>query len=80
MWYIGGEVIKMPRTKEQKYEYDQQYLKDNVFVKRLPFNKTKVEDMALLEWADMQGNFTQYIKKLIREDMERRNTHDQKPT
>ena len=75
MWYIGGEVIAMPRTKEEKYEYDQQYLKTKIFTKPIPFNRTKLDDMKLLNWAESKGNFTQYIKRLIREDMERRKEH-----
>ena len=56
-----------------KYEYDLEYLKKNIFAKRVPFNRTQPEDMKLLEWVEAQGNFTQYVKRLIREDMERRN-------
>ena len=59
----------MPRD---KYEYDQQYLKEHIFTKRIPFNNTKQEDVEMLEWINKQGNTTQYIKALVREDMERR--------
>ena len=62
----------MPRTKDEKYQYDQQYLREHVFTKRVPFNDTNPEDTELLTWVNAQGNFTQYIKRLIREDMERR--------
>lgn len=55
-----------------KYQYDQQYLKQNMITKRVPFNRTKEVDMALLRWAEAQGNFTQYIKGLIIDDIRRR--------
>ena len=59
----------MPRD---KYAYDQQYLKANITTKPLTFNRQKPDDMELLEWINEQGNATQYIKRLVREDMERR--------
>lgn len=55
-----------------KYGYDQGYLRENIITKHVPFNKRKPEDMALLEWALAQGNFTKYIKGLILEDMQKR--------
>lgn len=54
-----------------KSKYDQEYKKANVITKRVPFNKQIPDDMKLLSWAENQGNFTQYIKRLIRQDMTR---------
>ena len=58
---------------KNKKAYDAQYIKKYFKQKTIPFN-TKVEsDIALLDWVKEQpegGN--QYIKRLIREDMERR--------
>ena len=60
-----------PRTKEKKYGYDQEYLKKNVTVINITFNKRKKEDNELLDWLNCrEGSRVSYIKRLIREDME----------
>ena len=53
-------------------KYVQEYAKENIIRKFLPFNKMNPDDMILLEWVKRQPNFTQYIKALIRADYERR--------
>ena len=56
-----------------KSAYDRQYMKQNVAVKNIIFNRTKPEDMELLDWINQQkpsGN--QYVKDLVREDMTRK--------
>ena len=61
------------KSMERKKAYDKQYAKKNFKGKYIVFNLQYPEDMALLEWTNAQpeaGN--QYIKRLIREDMERR--------
>lgn len=62
---------RKPRTPEEKSRYDQQYMHDHIVRKLLSFNKDKPEDIVLLAYAESMGNFTAYIKDLIREDMER---------
>lgn len=57
-----------------KYAYDQQYIKDHIKMRSIPFNTGKQEDMELMDWLAKQSNATQYIKRLIREDMERSNS------
>ena len=52
-----------------KGSYDKQYAKDHIKRKHIPFNDTDPEDMALLAWINRQQNATQYIKRLVREDM-----------
>ena len=54
-----------------KNKYDQEYNKAHIRRKFIPFNDTKQEDKELLAWLSEQGNVTQYVKGLIREDMER---------
>lgn len=55
-----------------KSKYDQEYHKANYITKRIPFNKQIPEDLKLLTFAESQPeNFTQYIKRLIRQDMEK---------
>lgn len=56
-----------------KAEYDQQYRRDHIITKLLPFNKDKPEDLELLRYAESKGKrkFTEYIKNLIREDMDK---------
>ena len=53
-----------------KKAYDQDYNQKNVFVKRLPFNRNNPDDVELLAFLEAHGNTTQYLKKLIRRDME----------
>ena len=54
-----------------KNRYDQEYNKAHIKRKFIPFNDTVPEDMELLKWLDLKRNVTQYIKQLIREDMQR---------
>lgn len=54
-----------------KNKYDQEYNKAHIRRKFIPFNNTVPEDVELLAWLSEQDNVTQYIKGLIREDMER---------
>ena len=59
-----------------KSKYDQAYNKANMITKRVPFNRQIPEDVKILEYAEHQDeNFTQYIKALIRQDMNR--NHDE---
>ena len=44
-------------------------MKQNITRKLIPFNKTKPEDVILLEWLNSKPNATEYIKELIREDI-----------
>ena len=54
-----------------KGTYDKQYAKDHIKRKFIPFNDTVPEDQELLSWLATKPNVTQYVKQLIREDMER---------
>ena len=63
--YIGGMTMPFDKTK-----YDIEYARAHIKCKRIPFNDQKQEDAELLEWLGQQGNVTQYVKRLIREDME----------
>lgn len=63
----------MPREKSfDKSKYDQQYMKENVIVKKVQFNRLKEEDMQMLTWAESKGAFNAYVHSLIRQDMESR--------
>ena len=59
------------RDKSIKAEYDMQYMKKNVVRKLLSFNRNKPEDMAIFEWLCQQQNMSEYIKNLIRKDMQK---------
>ena len=60
-----------------KGKYDMNYAKAHITRKHIPFNDTVPEDVETLAWLNSQGNVTQYVKRLIREDMGRRaNTPD----
>lgn len=74
----NGRVMRMPagrprvRTKDSKYQYDQQYLKTNISSICVTFNKRKPDDMILLDWLNgVSEKKVAYIKRLIREDMEK---------
>lgn len=53
-----------------KAAYDLKYGKDHLVKKLVSFNRDKPEDMKLKEYAEAKGNFTAYVKELIRRDME----------
>ena len=55
-----------------KSKYDQEYNKDHIRRVFVAFNDANHEDQELLSWIDQQGNKTQYIKRLIRDDMTRK--------
>ena len=52
-----------------KSKYDKEYAKAHITRKFIPFNDTVPEDAELLAWLVQCGNVTQYVKRLIREDM-----------
>lgn len=54
-----------------KVQYDTKYNRENVTRKFIPFNKNNSLDEAMLEHLATVGNVTQYIKRLIREDMKK---------
>lgn len=56
-------------AKQRKAAYDIDYAKKNLIRKLIPFNRNDEEDVAMLSWLDSQPNVTQYIKRLIWEDM-----------
>lgn len=51
--------------------YDKQYIKDNIHQKTISFNRKNEGDEELYEWITQQANQAQYLKNLIREDMEK---------
>ena len=53
-----------------KSEYDKEYNKAHIRRKFIPFNDTNPDDVELLAWLDQQDNVTQYIKGLIKDDIE----------
>ena len=55
-----------------KAKYDIEYTKAHIKCKRIPFNDMVEDDKELLEWLEQNGNVTQYIKQLIRDDMNRK--------
>lgn len=57
------------RKKERKARYDMEYARKNIRRKEIPFNMTQPDDAELFRHLESQGNFTQYIKDLIRKDM-----------
>jgi len=57
--------------KERKARYDMEYARKNIRRKEIPFNMTQPDDAELFQHLESQGNFTQYIKDLIRKDMNR---------
>lgn len=58
------------KAKANKTAYNMDYAKKYFKSKVLSFNTQYPEDIALLDWVKKQENGTQYIKDLIRADME----------
>lgn len=52
-----------------KSTYDKAYSKNNVTRLFIGFNHNKPDDVALLDWIRKKDNYSQYIKDLIRQDM-----------
>lgn len=73
----------MPRSEEGKrkqYEYNLQYLKNNVVRKNVIFNRLNPEDQRIMEWLDSQPEgISPYMKRLILEDMARSATEKSSP-
>jgi len=67
----GRRMIRMPQ-RERKYGYDQDYLKQNIVQVGITFNRRKPDDMKLIDWLNSRTESrVAYVKRLIREDMER---------
>lgn len=60
-----------PESLQKKSAYDQEYARIYIKRKLLPFNMRVDEDAKIWDWLGEQGNFTQYIKRLIRADMDK---------
>ena len=61
-----------PEQKAKKSAYDQEYAKQNIIRKVLNFNTLIPEDERILKHLSQQPNMSEYIKRLIAEDMERK--------
>ena len=59
----------MPKD-ERAYQYDQQYIKENLIKVLITFNRKKPRDMSVVEWLDAQPAKSTYIKRLIWQDMQ----------
>ena len=52
--------------------YMRRYITEKIIYKRVNFSRGNAEDQKLLDWIAMQPEgISPYIKRLIREDMER---------
>lgn len=53
-------------------EYVKEYQRENRITKKVTFNRKNLDDMEMVEWLDSRPEgIVQYLKRLIREDMER---------
>ena len=59
----------MPKT-PKAYQYDQQYIHENLIRVLITFNRKKPSDLELMAWLESQPAKSTYIKELIRRDME----------
>ena len=61
----------MPRKwKAEEYQYQQEYIKDNIKFVSIPFNMRNEEDAELYEYLNhIDEKKATYIKALIRADM-----------
>lgn len=63
---------KRERT-ENQINYQKQYNNDHVSWRKVSFNDKNPDDEILKKWIDSQEESTSaYLKRLIREDMEKR--------
>ena len=61
---------KKPSGLFNQAEYVKQYHREQVIGKKVTFNRNNPDDMELLEWlVNRPEGMVGYIKKLIREDM-----------
>jgi len=72
----AGGLMQMPpekkRTKEKKYSYDQNYLRQNMVAVNITFNRQKPDDMVILDWLNSRKESkVAYMKRLIISDMEK---------
>ncbi len=65
-----GKVKLSPEAEAKKKAYNKEYARTHLKGKNLGFNISDPDDMALLEWIKQHENGTEYIKSLIRTDME----------
>lgn len=69
--YVRGE--NMPRQKSGDFDqnkYVAGYLKNNIKLVHVSLNRTKPEDMRILEWLQKQPEGASgYLKRLILKDM-----------
>ena len=71
----------MPRQKSGNFdqkEYVNEYIKTTIIYRRMSFNRNKPDDMQMVEWIDSQpGGASNYLKRLVRGDMERGKQNDE---
>ena len=60
---------RKPSGKFDKKAYDMEYREKNIKRRLIPFNMSKQEDRILWDWLEKVDNITEYIKRLIRDDM-----------
>ena len=66
-------MVKLsPEAKAKKLKYDRQFANEHYKGKFLSFNIQKPEEYELMMFMRAQPNSNQYIKDLIRADMEKR--------
>lgn len=50
-------------------EYNRKYQAQNIVQKKVLFNRQSDEDLALLDWVELQDNFSRLCKDLLRTKM-----------
>ena len=58
-------------ARKNKAAYDANYVHDHQIQRKIVFNDVVSEDMEILNFLDSKPNKNQYLKDLIREDMNR---------
>ena len=60
----------MPEKAFDKKEYDRQYIKQNIKLVPISFNRSKPEDMRMLQWLKARPEgISAYIKALVKQHM-----------
>lgn len=74
LYSLRGDRMEKKRERTQRQiDYMKDYNNRHVKWRKVSFNDKNPDDMILMAWIDSQEESTSaYIKRLVREDMERR--------
>lgn len=57
-------------------KYNLEYQRENIVRKVIKFNRRNKEDLAMLDWIELQSSWSNYCKRLIQTDMQAHKTKE----